>query len=164
MEEQLQRLIEVLDGDVENIQRQHEMLSRIREALAERDVSAVLDLLDKARLLNERRRNLDKEREDLRTTLAERLDVETRALTLRRLETLVDGPLAAKLAEQRVRITVAVEALRKLHLGTMVAVAGAARVNRALLSALLPGVDGGVYTRDGSQSASGTHRTINLGV
>ena len=163
MEELLHRLIAILDEDIDSLRRQHETIVGIREAFAGRDADAVLDLVQDAQKENDHRRHVDVEREKVRRELAERLGLDRDEATLSRLAGLTEGSLRGELVERKTRILAAVEALRKVHLSTAAALAGAARVNRVLLAAIFPDSASGTYTHRGEQAVPRDHPTMDLG-
>lgn len=127
-------------------------LDEMGEAVGRLDEPALREAMGRADAMPARLEEAAVRRHEARVRLAEALGRPVAEVTLGRLVRDLPEPQAGRIRRRRERLCDLAEAVRRAHLRSAVLLGEAARINRSLLAALAPGVDGPeTYTTDGSR-------------
>lgn len=140
-----------LDHEIDILDRRHDQLQRLAQAIRQRDADAMGSLLNEMEHAQREQALADLKLQAVRRLLAGRLGRKTHEL---RLSTLIDalpGEWSARLDCRRRQIVLLMDRLRRQNARTAALLVECARVNRMILDCLLPPQDTvETYTADGS--------------
>ena len=140
------KLLGVLDRDIEHIRENLSRLDNLRGLVIKRDDVSLGRLLEAARSESDSYRENESKRRLLRGQLAVALGCSVDQMTLSTLEAELSGEKKARVAERKTRLQALAEKLRKEHLSTAMLLSDCARFNSVLLKGVLELGEAGAIT------------------
>ncbi len=151
--EPLERLISLLDIEIDLLQQRQRQFDTLNEVLISRDDKGLERLLHEMEQAQHTQSDTDLKLQATRRSLAEALRVKAGELTLSLLIAHLPDSRASALDYRRNQIVLLAEALRKQHLRAVMLLSESARVNQMLLESLFPKSESvTTYSADGSDS------------
>jgi flagellar biosynthesis/type III secretory pathway chaperone len=152
MEDRVDELISVLDGDIRHARRALSRLDELRSLLVKRDQTGLGRLLETIRDESDNYSANESRRQSIRTEFAAALDCGVSDMTLSRLEAVLPGEKRIQVAQRKAELRSLTERLRKEHLKTTMLLSDCARFNSELLRGILElGKTGAItYSSDGA--------------
>ncbi len=148
----LEALLGALDEAIGLQQEVRAHLEATAEAVSRLDEAALRDRMDHLAPMAARLEEAGRRRHRARVRLAETLGRPVAEVTLGRLEATLPPPEADRIGRRRRQLRDLGRAVRDQHLRTAVLVGQAARINRSLLSAVIPtAAEAGTYESNGSR-------------
>lgn len=137
MEKDIVELLEVLDTDIVNIERDIKVLDELRKSLVTQNEQSMLRLLYVVRLSIQNRQNNETRRFRVRKRLADMLGIAVEKLTLSKLHGYIEEPYQTALAEKKNVLSQIVERFKTEHEATVFLLSDSARFNSLLLRSLI---------------------------
>lgn len=137
MEKDIVELLEVLDTDIVNIERDIKVLDELRKSLVTQNEQNMLRLLYVVRLSIQNRQSNEARRFRVRKRLADMLGIAVEKLTLSKLHGYIEEPYQMALAEKKNVLSQIVERFKTEHEATVFLLSDSARFNSLLLRSLI---------------------------
>lgn len=137
MEKDIVELLEVIDADIVNIERDIKVLDELRKSLVTQNEQNMLRLLYVVRLSIQNRQGNEARRFRVRKRLADTLGIAVEKLTLSKLHSFVEEPYQTALAEKKNVLSRMVERFKTEHETTVFLLSDSARFNSLLLRSLI---------------------------
>jgi hypothetical protein len=153
LEKSVDRLMDVLDRDIENLQKNLSRLDQMRSAVIKRDDVSMGRLLDEIRSESQMLQMQQSQRKLARKELAENLGCNCEDVTLTRLEEILPEGRGMILAEKKEQLRTLTTKLKREYSATAILLAECARFNRLLLKTIFGGQRAEVITYDALGSA-----------
>ena len=164
IEDKIDELLFVLDGDIEDIQHSLLRLNELRSLVIRRDDAALCKLLESIQAESNSYRSHELKRQSLRKELATSLDCNFERVTLSGLEAMLPEEKKAQINERKVELKLLTEQLKKEHLSTAMLLSDCARFNSLLLKSVFDlGKTGMIYYNSNGAAKRQTDRAfVNL--
>jgi hypothetical protein len=133
----VERLMVVLDKDIQHIQDSLSTLEQLRSLLIKRDDAAMDKLLENIRADLDSYAANDLERRLVRKELASVLGFSIEQMTLSKLEAVLTGDERIQVADKKRKLTALISELRKEYLSTALLLSECARFNNLLFRSIL---------------------------
>jgi len=164
LQKKVDRLLSVLDKDIEHLRQGQMYLNELRSFVIKRDSSSMEGLLETIRsaadsfVVNETRR------ENIRRELAEELGCKTSEVNLSLLERYLAEEKRAQLKERREQLAELTKQFRQEYSKTALLLSECTRLNRMLLDVLFGNCPGTVflYNQDGTMTRQGDASFMNV--
>lgn len=164
IEDSVEKLLVVLDKDIQHIQDSLSLLDEMRSMVIKRDDASLGKLLDSIQTASDGYKNNECKRQSIRKELAAALDCNIEQMTLSRLETILPGEKKAQVADRKTKLRLLTVELKKEHLATAMLLSDCARFNSVLLKSVFElGKIGTVtYNSNGSAKRQTDTAFVNL--
>jgi hypothetical protein len=161
IEDKVDKLLAVLDKDIQYIQESLSRLNELRSLVVKRDDVSLGRLLENIQVESKGYRSHESRRQSIRKELASALDYDVEQVTLSRLEAVLPEEKKAQVTERKMRLRALAKELKKECLSTAMLLSDCARFNRVLLNSIFElGKTGTViYSSNGSAKPQ-TDRTF----
>lgn len=133
VETKVERLLDVLDGDIRHLETTLAHLDALRGLLIKRDDAALDRLLTEIRARTEAYAGNEEARQTLRADLALALGCGAGRLTLSKLQSMLPEPQRASVAARQERLRSLIAELKREHMLTVALVSDCVRFNRTLM-------------------------------
>ncbi len=133
-----EQLTEVLDEQIQHLDRRRVQLKTLADTIVERDDRALETLLEEVERALDKQAELDRQLDLVRTRIANALLQPPDGLTLGAIVESMAEPARSRLAGRRRQLIEAVDAFSRQHLHTSVLLMESARLNRLMLEAVFP--------------------------
>jgi len=158
----LDGFIETLDEAIGFQERVLAQLKAMAEAVGQLDESALGEQMETLDAMPARLQDAGRRRHRARVRLAEALGRPVAEVTLGRLARDIPEPQAARIRRRRDRLLALGDAVRRQHLRSAVLLGEAARINRSLLAALAPAMEGPqTYGTNGSRDPASARAVLD---
>lgn len=164
MQVKVDRLLVVLQRQIQTIKLNLSRLNELRAFVVKRDELSLRKLLTTIQSESPNQADDELKREILRKELAAILGCQTRQMTLTMLEKELDGPKKERVTQIKDDLRASAIELRKEHAGTMMLLSECARFNKTLLNGVLQmGRSSEItYSQNGSALRHGNSGFMNL--
>lgn len=162
--DKIERLVSVLDRDIDHISETLRQLNELRSMIVRRDEAGLSRLLQCIRAEADTYSGNESERQSIRKELAGALDCDPGQVTLSSLEGQVPEAQRQRLNERKRRLTALIGQLRKEHLNTVLLLSECAKFNRVLLNQIfaLGKAETIYYDADGAARRTTEMNLVNL--
>ena len=131
--DKIDKLLTVLDKDVQRIESSLSRLNELRSLIIKRDDISLGQLLGDIRNESSSYRGHELKRQSIREELAVALDCAPKQITLTRLEAMLSGERKARVTEKKTKLKSLAEELKREYLSTVLLLSDCARFNSMLL-------------------------------
>ncbi len=152
-QDNIDRLLDVLDTDIENIRQNLSALNQLRSSVIKRDNDSLAQLLKKIQADDGGYKNNESKRKSIRKALADSLGCPAEKITLTTLEQTLPEEKKSLIAEKKEKLTELLKQLKNEYHATAVLLSECARFNRILLKTLLNNKNAETVTYDAEGSA-----------
>jgi flagellar biosynthesis/type III secretory pathway chaperone len=156
IEDKVDKLVVVLDKDIQHIQEALSQLNELRSLVIKRDEVALGKLLERIRVESDGYTANELKRGSIRKELAHALGCDFEQMTLSRLEAALPKERKAQVTQRKTELRSLSKELRKEHLSTALLLSECARFNRLLLNSIFDFGKIGTITYD-SNGATNQH-------
>ncbi len=158
------KLLEVLDADIEHIELSLQWLDDLRCLVVKRDESAMSILLERIRTHSLEYEQIEKQRKVLCIAVAEGIGLDPAGITLSKIEERLSGSRKTAAGEKKARLRTLAEHLRSRYQSTATLLADCARFNGMLLNGILGSSKSNVvtYRPNGSVGRSGRGALMDI--
>lgn len=133
IEKYIDRLLAILDKDVEHLENNISKLNELRSLVVKQDNDALTGLLENIRTESMAYRDNERNRQMVQCKLADLFDCPLEQLTLSRLEKELPLQRKSEIVVRKNKLRMLAGMLKKEHLSTQMLLADCARFNRLLL-------------------------------
>lgn len=164
LSQKIDELLAVLEKDIEHIQHGIEELEELRRFVIKRDDSGLSGMFEQIRSQSQGYIENQKQREQVRSSIARILDWPIEQVRLSQLQRVVSAGQAEQINLTRQRLTEKVSVMKSEHSGTVMLLRDLARFNGMLLNAILENQQssGTTYNARGGKSRGGEVAFMNL--
>jgi hypothetical protein len=151
--ENIDRLLDVLDTDIENIHRNLSALNQLRSSVIKRDNDCLAQLLKKIQAEAGGHKNNESKRKSIRKELAHSLGCPAEKVTLTSLAQILPEEKKGLITERKEKLTELLKQLKNEYHATAVLLSECSRFNRILLKTLFDNKTAETVTYDAEGSA-----------
>jgi len=146
IENKVDRLLAVLDRDIQHMEETLSRLNELRALVIKRDDASLGKLLESIRSESDSYKDNESKRRLLREELAIALGCSLEQMTLSRLEAELSGEKKIEVAQRKAKLRTLARNLMKEHLSTATLLSDCARFNRLLLKSIFELEGTGIMT------------------
>lgn len=146
IENLVDEMLECLDVDIEQIQKNLSCLNDMRGLIIKRDDTSLQALLESIHSGSESYKENESKRQMIRKRLADSLNCGTEKVTLSILEEMLSEPKKSQVSGKKTQLKSLVEEFKKEYAGTIILVSECARFNKMLIKTIFnPGNTNPMY-------------------
>lgn len=135
-QDNIDRLLDVLDIDIENIHRNLSVLNQLRSSVIKRDNDSLTQLLKEIQADSSRHKNNESKRKSIRKAIADSLGCPAEKITLTSLAQTLPEEKKNLIAERKEKLTELLRQLKNEYHATAALLSECARFNRILIKTL----------------------------
>jgi len=152
-QDNIDRLLNVLDTDIENICQNLSAMNQLKSSVIKRDSDCLAQLLKKIQADSSGHKNNESKRKSIRKELAHSLGCPVEKITLTRLAQMLPEEKKSLIVERKEKLTELLNQLKNEYHATAVLLSECARFNRILLKTLFNNKTAETITYDADGSA-----------
>ncbi len=152
-QDNIDRLLNVLDTDIENICRNLSAMNQLKSSVIKRDSDCLAELLKKIQADSSGYKNNESKRKSIRKELAHSLGCPVEKITLTSLAQILPEEKKSLIVERKEKLTELLKQLKNEYHATAVLLSECARFNRILLKTLFNNKTAETITYDADGSA-----------
>ena len=164
IEDKVDKLLAVLDKDIEHIQQSISFLNELRSLVIKRDDAALSKLLERIQSETNNDKGHQSERQLIRKELASFFNCDCEEMTLSKLEANLPKEKQTLVTTKRTKLQTLINELKKEHISTALLLSECARFNRLLLKSVmgLGGSETVTYNSNGAATRHNDRVFVNL--